>query len=255
MWFSAGLVLALGFCLGTLAWRAQAAPGASESTIVSVTPARVLDTRTDLGLVGPFASLVPRKLQLTGPIATRDGTATVVPVGATGVLLNVTVVSDGSWLPLDTSRKRSRPPDTSSLNFTARQTVPNAVQVTLPPRWTQRRSDRHLLQRPGQPGPTTHVVIDVVGYTTNAGLQELVADVAKANTAAVNAGLAAKANSADVYQGPVRWPISAGVRHCINSLPVTNWTIGWSRGRASALRGWFRPEAGVLNNESVNWGR
>ena len=36
-------------------------------------------------------------------------------------------------------------------------------------------------------GPTTDILIDVVGYTTNTGLQELVADVAT------------KANAADVY--------------------------------------------------------
>ncbi len=39
----------------------------------------------------------------------------------------------------------------------------------------------------GAVGPTTEVLIDIVGYTTNQGLQQLVADVA------------AKANTADVY--------------------------------------------------------
>ena len=51
----------------------------------------------------------------------------------------------------------------------------------------------------GVAGPTTDVLIDVVGYTTNTGLQELVADVAaKANAADVNAGLALKANTAQL---------------------------------------------------------
>ena len=52
----------------------------------------------------------------------------------------------------------------------------------------------------GVAGPTTDILIDVVGYMTNTGLKELVADVAlKANTADVNAALATKANAADVY--------------------------------------------------------
>ena len=54
----------------------------------------ILDTRdpVNVGLAGPFISAVGQDLQVTGPIATTTGPATVVPAGATGVILNVTVV-------------------------------------------------------------------------------------------------------------------------------------------------------------------
>jgi len=66
-----------------------------ESTVVPVSPTRVLDTRdpSNLGLPGPFVSPVSQKLQITGAIPTAAGVATVVPRGATGVLLNVTSVN------------------------------------------------------------------------------------------------------------------------------------------------------------------
>ena len=76
----------------------RALPVASESTIVTVEPTRVLDTRYDIGLAGPFESRESRKLLLTGPVETYDeasgttSTQEVIPAGATGALLNVTAV-------------------------------------------------------------------------------------------------------------------------------------------------------------------
>ncbi len=127
---------------------AQAAPGASESTIVTVTPERIMDTRdpVNVGLAGPFVSPVSQKLQVTGSVATTTGTKTVVPAGATGVLLNVTAVGPSaagfiSIRPGDATGA----PATSSLNVTAGQNLPNAVQVALPTVGRQRRQDRHHL--------------------------------------------------------------------------------------------------------------
>jgi len=53
--------------------------------MVTIDPVRILDTRdpVNIGLPGPFRSAVSQKLQVTG---------SAVPAGATGVLLNVTVV-------------------------------------------------------------------------------------------------------------------------------------------------------------------
>jgi len=93
--FSAGLVV------GSVAGPSglQALPSAQESTTVTVDNTRVLDTREgiEVGLTGRFVAGVARKLQVTGPITTYDEATTttsileVVPDGATGVLLNVTV--------------------------------------------------------------------------------------------------------------------------------------------------------------------
>jgi hypothetical protein len=178
---------------------AQASPGANESTIVSVAPARVLDTRDPLnvGLSGPFVSGESQKLVVTGAVPTTTGTATVVPVGATGVLLNVTAVSataDGfiSVRPGDASGV----PSTSSLNFSAGSVVPNAVQVAVPATGANAGQIDITYDAYGAAGQTTDVLVDVVGYTTNQGIQSLVADLAsKANISALPIGNSGRVNS------------------------------------------------------------
>jgi hypothetical protein len=162
---------------------AQAAPGPSESTIVTVTPERILDTRdpVNLGLAGPFTSPVAQKLQVTGSIPTATGTKIVVPAGATGVLLNVTPVNmtaNGfiSIRPGDATGAAT----TSSLNFTTgvAGVVPNAVQVAMPTAGANAGKIDITYDAYGQAGQTTDILVDVVGYMTNTGLQQLVADVA-----------------------------------------------------------------------------
>ncbi len=188
-WAAIGAAVAVSLGAGGL-FVAQAAPGPSESTIVTVTPERVLDTRdpNNVGLGGPFVSAVSQKLQVTGSIPTATGTKTVVPTGATGVLLNVTPVNataDGfiSIRPGDATGAAT----TSSLNFTTGDILPNAVQVGVPTSGANAGKIDITFDAYGQAGPTTDMLIDIVGYMTSAGLQELVADVAN------------KANSADVY--------------------------------------------------------
>lgn len=188
-WAAAGAAIAVSIGGGGV-FLANAAPGPSESTIVSVTPTRIMDTRnpTDLGLAGPFVSPVSQKLQVSGAVPVfGGGTATVVPAGATGVLLNVTSVGSTangfiSIRPGDAVGA----PTTSSLNVTAGVTVPNSVQVALPTAGANAGKIDITYDALGTAGPTTEILIDVVGYTTSAGLQQLVADVAlKANTADV----------------------------------------------------------------------
>ena len=181
---------------------------------MTVTPERIMDTRdpVNVGLAGPFVSPVSQKLQVTGAVATTTGTKTVVPAGATGVLLNVTAVGPSaagfiSIRPGDATGA----PATSSLNVTAGQNLPNAVQVALPTAGANAGKIDITYDAYGVAGPTTDILIDVVGYMTNTGLQELVADVAtKANTADVNAGLALKANKAEVAALPGANIIAAG---------------------------------------------
>jgi len=122
---------------------------------------RILDTRTDVGLAGPFVSGVSQKLRVTGA---------AVPAGATGVLLNVTVVgpsADGflSVRPGDATGA----PSTSSLNFTAGDIVPNSVQVGLATAGANAGQIDITYDAFGQAGPTTEVLIDVVGYMIAGG--------------------------------------------------------------------------------------
>jgi hypothetical protein len=132
------------------------------SSVVTIDPVRILDTRTNVGLPGPFVSAVSQKLPVAGTAA--------VPVGATGVLLNVTVVG-----PTAAGFLSVRPgdatgaPSTSSLNFTAGDIVPNAVQVALPTTGTNAGRIDITYDAFGITGPTTEVLIDVVGYMVVGG--------------------------------------------------------------------------------------
>lgn len=178
-WAAIGAAVAVALGGGGIV--AVNAASSSPSSIVTIDPVRILDTRdpVDIGLPGPFVSTVSQKLQVTG------GT---VPAGATGVLLNVTVVE-----PTAAGFLSVRPgdadgaPSTSSLNFKAGDIVPNSVQVGLPTSGAHAGQIDITYDAFGQRGPTTEVLIDVVGYMSNAGLDALQAQI---NT---------KANAADVY--------------------------------------------------------
>ena len=137
------------------------AASSTPSSTVTITPVRVLDTRTDVGLPGPFVSAVSQKLQIVG---------SAVPTDATGVLLNVTVVQPTaagfvSVRPGDSSGA----PSTSSLNFAAGQTVPNSVQVALPTVGANAGQIDITYDANGVAGPTTDLLIDVVGYMVPGG--------------------------------------------------------------------------------------
>ena len=144
----------------------HAASGEPSAT-VTIDPVRILDTRdpVDLGLAGPFVSAVGLDLTVTGPIPTSTGTQTVVPTGATGVILNVTAVrpaADGfvSVRPADATGK----PTTSSLNFQAGVTTPNAVTVQLPTAGNDAGKIEITYDALGVAGPTTELLVDVAGY-------------------------------------------------------------------------------------------
>ncbi len=178
-WAAIGAAVAVSLGAGGF-FVAQAAPDPAESTVVTVSPERILDTRdpNNIGLTGPFVSAAAQKLQVTGSIPTATGTKVVVPTGATGVLLNVTPVN-----PTAAGFISIRPGDatgaatTSSLNFTTgiAGIVPNAVQVAVPTAGTNAGKIDITYDAYGVTGPTTDILIDVVGYMTNKGLQELVA--------------------------------------------------------------------------------
>jgi hypothetical protein len=171
----------------------QALPGAEESTVVNIEPTRVLDTRVPVGLTGQFQSQVPRKLMVTGDIetyveaTTTKTTKMVVPTGSTGVVMNVTAV-----LPTAAGYLAIRPgdavgtPSTAGLNFAANDVIPNHITVAVPTTGPN-AGMIDIAYFAATTGPTMDVVVDIVGYTTKAGLADLVGLV---NT---------KANSADVY--------------------------------------------------------
>lgn len=177
-WFATGVLLSGVVLLAfTNAWRAAALPGPQESTVVSVEPARILDTRdpVDVGLAGPLVSPVSQKLQVTGTVPTTTGPKVVVPHGATAALLNVTAIgATAAGFVSIRQGDASGPPVTSSLNFEAGDTVPNAVQVRLPTTGANAGEIDIVYDALGSVGPTVDLLIDVVGYTTSSGIQDLV---------------------------------------------------------------------------------
>lgn len=174
-WLLAGFLLAAVSVWATSAWRADALDPA-ESSVVTVDPERVLDTRdpNNLGLAGPFASMTPQKLQITGSVPTANGTKTVVPDGATGVVLTVTPVNataDG-FISVEPGTATGQP-TTSNVNFVAGAINPNSVTVALPTTGADKGKIRITYDAFGIVGPTSDILVDVVGYTTNKGLLEL----------------------------------------------------------------------------------
>ncbi len=157
-WAAIGAAVAVALGGGGIV--AVNAASSAPSTIVTIDPVRILDTRdpVNIGLPGPFVSAISQKLQVTG---------VAVPAGATGVLLNVTVVG-----PTAAGFLSVRPgdangaPSTSSLNFKAGDIVPNSVQVGLPTTGDHAGQIDITYDAFGQLGPTTEVLIDVVGYMT-----------------------------------------------------------------------------------------
>jgi hypothetical protein len=156
----------VGLVAGALSLPALATVSSGQRAIfVPTTPTRILDTRVNLGLSGTFTSGIGRDLQVTGvvPIA-PSGTATVVPPGATAVVINLTVVG-----PTRTGFVSVRPadaagsPTTSTLNvIAAGQTVANGTSVTLPTGGGD--AGKIELWYQGSGGGTTHLLVDVMGY-------------------------------------------------------------------------------------------
>jgi hypothetical protein len=93
------------------------------STFVAVAPDRMLDTRTQGGAIAAGTS---RSLQVAGG-------AYGVPVGAAGVVVNVTITDPTAASYLTVYPAGQSAPTASNLNFVANQTVPNLVTVKLGP--------------------------------------------------------------------------------------------------------------------------
>jgi hypothetical protein len=147
------LIAAVGMLLGPLALAASAAtaPHASatvEGSYVSLTPFRLLDTRTG----SPIAAKASLNVQVTGV-----GT-TPVPAGASAVVANVTAVSPTSNGFLTVFPEGATQPLVSNLNFTAGKNVANLVTVGL--------SSAGGITIYNSAG-TTNVVVDVEGYYTS----------------------------------------------------------------------------------------
>jgi len=131
------------------------APPATGDLFHALTPARIVDSRPAPETVGPFATPWTAGLSRDVPVTGVGG----VPVGADAVVLNVTVTGTtaGSFLTL--WPKGATKPTASNLNWSAGQTIPNAVTVKL-----GTGGQISVFNNSGN----VNVIIDVVGYYATA---------------------------------------------------------------------------------------
>lgn len=132
-----------------------AKPASVGSSFTAVAPARVLDTRSAVGV--PTTSPIGTGATLRLPVTGANG---VPSSGVTAVVLNVTATesTDGGFLTLYPDGQPR--PASSNLNFVAGQTIPNLVTV---PVGSDGAVD--IYNRFG----TVHVVADIFGYFTDDG--------------------------------------------------------------------------------------
>lgn len=128
-----------------------------------VEPCRFLDTRDDETFwyerPGAFYAGETRLYQVTEHCD--------VPLGAQGVIINVTVTGTSSaghvsiWRP---DNGKPLPPNTSILNFGRGTTTANGSIVRLNPIYLSGSADADLRIYAHAPSGSVHVIIDVVGY-------------------------------------------------------------------------------------------
>ncbi|HEY5116704.1 MAG TPA: S8 family serine peptidase, partial [Nakamurella sp.] len=112
-----------------------------------LTPSRLLDTRSDAG--GPVPAMGTITVQITGA-------AGIPSTGVSAVAINVTAVSPTGAGYITAWRSDQSQSDTSNLNFSAGQTIPNLVIAPV-------SAGGKINLFNGSPG-TVHLVADVAGY-------------------------------------------------------------------------------------------
>ena len=169
---SAGVLLLVGVVAGATVGGfavVRATSGSSSaSSFVPVSPVRVLDTRSDLGLA-EVTDGVAGTLKVTGsiPTATSSGVvnAVVVPAAATAVVLNVTAVNPtaGGYVSLRPGDATGAP-TVSTLNVTAGGTFPNGATITVPTTGAHAGEIQVWYEAEGTTVGSTELLIDIAGY-------------------------------------------------------------------------------------------
>jgi chitodextrinase len=157
--FRAALLVLLVVCLtatqlvagyrSAIAFEAQITTASLPGAVVSVNPARVVDSRINQQLNGAIPAQAVVSIQITG----RGG---IPATGVGAAVLNVTAVDPQTFGHLDVWPSGVSQSETSSLNFQAGQNIPNAVIVPV-------GADGKVRVFNGSLG-TVQLVVDVNGY-------------------------------------------------------------------------------------------
>jgi hypothetical protein len=153
--FVAGALVVSVVGVGGLAVVKATGGSSSASLFVAVTPVRVVDTRSDLGL-NSVVSGTEQDVMIV---------SSVVPVGATAVAMTVTAVDASAKgfvvvRPGDATGK----PSTSNINVSKGETVANAVTIKLPTVGSGAGAIKVLFDAYGSFTATTELLIDITGY-------------------------------------------------------------------------------------------
>ena len=116
-----------------------------------VPPARILDTRTNLGANGPVAANQTITL-------TVDGAGNIAPTNVAAVVLNITVTQPTAAGDLTAWPDGTTKPATSNLNYTKAETIPNLAIV---PVGLDGKIDIQ-----NQSAGTAQIIADTSGYFT-----------------------------------------------------------------------------------------
>ena len=166
--FVAGVLVGSVVGVGGFAVVRATSGSSSASSFVPVSPVRVLDTRSDLGLA-EVTDGVAGTLKVTGsiPTATSSGVvnAVVVPAGATAVVLNVTAVNPtaGGYVALRPGDATGAP-TVSTLNVTAGGTFPNGATITIPTTGAHAGEIQVWYEAEYTTVGSTELLIDIAGY-------------------------------------------------------------------------------------------
>ena len=154
MWLAIGAIGLIAIAAGGAAWANSGASTAS--SFVAVPSVRILDTRSGIGLAGPFVSSNARTLAVVGGM---------VPTGATAVSLNVTAVEPSADGYVSVQPTGSGTPRTSTVNVEAGDIVANAATIQL----SERGTIEIIFDAYGLPGETIDILIDLTGYHVPVG--------------------------------------------------------------------------------------
>jgi hypothetical protein len=160
--FLAGITLVIVAGFAFQSWRADAAPGDSDATLVPITPCRLVDTRPAPDRIGPNGAFGIGDTRTIAAHGT-NGQCTI-PTDAVALSLNVTAV--GATAPTFLTIWPGGPlPKASSLNpFPGQPPTPNAVTVDLSAGGTF-----NIYNLAG----TVDVIVDVNGYYIRSTLKEI----------------------------------------------------------------------------------
>ena len=137
------------------------------TTYHAIAPARVLDSRptsgehTNIGLVNPFVAGTVRVFTVAGAPYVGGGSATAVPMSATAVTGNLTVVNESAPGVVALGPIMTATGSVTTINFAAGDIRANGVTVKLGPTGTLA-----AVYRSSTAGATMHLIFDVTGYFT-----------------------------------------------------------------------------------------